>query len=622
MSKKLFIAVSTAIMLMTAAAFANPTRYEAQDAATQGNLEFCADLPETSQVPCKAVWAEASGGHYVMMREGELTFSGITVAEEGFYTIWANYSQTCDATKNQNLIINGVSQGEITFPATGDGYDVAGETCGPLAFERTAVAVKVKLNAGANTIRITKSWGWIDLDYLEVSPFESEPFTLITQLVTPNASDNAKKIFQFLRENFQKKVISGVMTGDVMVNNSSPACNIDNQPEMSHVKTVSDKFPAMMGIDFMHSTGKDSEGLWFRAYHEATMSLAEEIFTKGGMPIYCWHWKDPLKNVESSAFYTDRTDFNFTNAFTDNTYETFNTSSPEYIAMLADIDFIAGELKKLADKNIPILWRPLHEAAGTWFWWGAHGPKPLAQLWRFMFDRMVNHHGLNNLIWVWTTEENGRELEWYPGDAYVDIISRDWYPYPNQQAKEHGSLAKNFENIKSLFGTNKIIALAENGPIPHPDSLINDQAHWSWFMTWNRYFTNQVNTAADWNYVMNHDYVITLEDMAAIVGPSWANYELGASSVRNTNAAARRTAGHGSVSARGLRGALEIRLNGVDAQSIELFNLKGSRIAVLSNDRLTSGNHRFAVKGLARQMSFVRVRTVDGRITTLPVRIE
>ena len=31
--------------------------------------------------------------------------------------------------------------------------------------------------------------------------------------------------------------------------------------------------------------------------------------------------------------------------------------------------------------------------------------------------------GINNLIWVWTTETN--DDTWYPGDEYVDIIGQN-----------------------------------------------------------------------------------------------------------------------------------------------------------------------------------------------------
>lgn len=37
---------------------------------------------------------------------------------------------------------------------------------------------------------------------------------------------------------------------------------------------------------------------------------------------------------------------------------------------------------------------------------GEQGPKQTIRLYRLMYDRLVNHHHLNNLLWVWTTEAN------------------------------------------------------------------------------------------------------------------------------------------------------------------------------------------------------------------------
>ena len=65
-------------------------------------------------------------------------------------------------------------------------------------------------------------------------------------------------------------------------------------------------------------------------------------------------------------------------------------------------------------------------------------------------------------------------LDWYPGDEYVDIIGRDYYYYPREA--NHGSLVASFEKVKEIFNGRKIIALTENGSIPHPDSLIGDEA--------------------------------------------------------------------------------------------------------------------------------------------------
>jgi mannan endo-1,4-beta-mannosidase len=594
------ILIATSAVLVTAASVFSADKYEAETFVTN-----------ETQTP-KVALASASGGYYVQMKEGDLTFT-VSAAEAGFYTVWAYYSQTYADSKTQNLVVNGSQAGTIAFPATGED--------GAPVFKLLKAVGKVRLKAGSNTLAITKSWGWVDIDYIEVGPYVPAPFTVSGSLVTPNASQGARKVYGFIRDNFQKKIISGVMTENVTQNdgNYTPHTHA-SQPEMAHIYSASGKFPALMGLDFMHGTGEqarrpDGKGDWFIGYNNAAIALAETFYKAGGIPIFCWHWRDPLKqSTNDQSFYTKEVTFDLTKAFTNSTYEAFNVNSAEYKGLMEDIDTVASFLKRLADKNVPVLWRPLHEAAGGWFWWGAKGPKPCAQLYRLMFDRFVNHHGLKNLIWVWTTEESGRELEWYPGDEYVDIVGRDYYPSPDQGARATGSLVSSFENIKEIFGARKIITLSENGSVPYPDSLKNDGAEWSWFMSWNGRFATDVNTRADWNHIMNHSYVITLENM-----PGWDNYTPTSVSKSVSNGAAAR---HVSLSVRGERGSLELNIKGMGAQTVELFNLRGSRVAVLSKNKLGEGVHRFAVKGIAKQMCFVRVTSVDKKVVTLPVRIE
>ena len=132
--------------------------------------------------------------------------------------------------------------------------------------------------------------------------------------------------------------------------------------------------------------------------------MPRNYYNRNGIPALCWHWRDPLRKTE--AFYTKDTDFDVS--------KISDPNSAEYIAMVKDIDYISGLLKKLQDDDIPVLWRPLHEASGGWFWWGAKGAESCKKLYRLMYDRMVNYHGLNNLIWVWTSQQN--DMSWYPGD--------------------------------------------------------------------------------------------------------------------------------------------------------------------------------------------------------------
>ncbi|MBN2037020.1 MAG: hypothetical protein JW768_09790 [Chitinispirillaceae bacterium] len=564
---------------------ASPTRYEAEDAIVDINMvEKVAD-------------AAASGGYYVNMKEGALSFS-VTMGSAGFYTLWACYSEPFDAGgKIQNLTVNGASKGQISFPL-----------CSSLVTIKASA--KIKLGAGSNTIGIVKSWGWVNIDYIELTPYVETPFSISPALVTPNASLNARKMYGFLREHFQKKIISGVMTNTVMRNDGRYTPDtVEEQTEVAWIINASGKTPALLGLDFMHGTGKESDNEWHQGYTRATVALAENIFKKGGFPAYCWHWKDPSKTVE--AFYSKSSgnppyvEFSLNKAFVDSTTcAAFNTGGAEYRAILGDIDTVAAYLKILADKKIPVLWRPMHEASGKWFWWGYSGAKACVALYKLMFDRMVRHHGLDNLIWVWTTDEAGDAADWYPGDAYVDLVGRDYYYYPREA--NHGSLVASFEKVKEIYGGRKMIALTENGSIPHPDSLTGDGAAWSYFMPWYGDYTMDGwahdNTAADWNAIMNHSYVITLDEM-----PGWDKYIVPVTGER-------RRLERSSVSINQRQNAVEIRLIGARVNSVELCDLKGSRVAVLHKGTLHSGTYRFSLKGTAPSLYVLRVCGTSGEI--------
>jgi mannan endo-1,4-beta-mannosidase len=355
--------------------------------------------------------------------------------------------------------------------------------------------------------------------YIDVKPYENTPFNLDKNLVNANANEAAKKMFAFMQEKFQNKIISGVMTADVLNNNTNGALALNDQPEVKHIRSNSgNKTPALVGFDFMHGTGKeynDNNGGWNLHYTNATIALAKELYQKGGIPHYCWHWRDPLKN--DKGFYSpnsngsDKTTFDLTKACASTSCAAWNTNSNEYKGMVEDIDKVADYLKELQTAGVAVLWRPVHEASGGWFWWGAKGAAAFKLLYELIYSRLTTHHGLNNLIWVWNSE--GADPDWYPGDNRVDIIGRDTY------VDNHGSLIGEFEKLKNLFGTKKMIALSENGPVPYPANLVDDNAGWSFFMPWYGQYTTQQNTTSDWRTIMGHNYVITLEDM-----PGWSAY--------------------------------------------------------------------------------------------------
>ena len=208
---------------------------------------------------------------------------------------------------------------------------------------------------------------------------------------------------------------------------------------------------------------------------------------------------DPNKDY---AFYKPDTEFDATNATVEGTWE--NKVFTE------DLKNAAAYLKLLRDADIPVLWRPFHEAAGGWFWWGKDAAS-FKSLWIAMFNYFKTE-GLDNLIWVWTTE--GNDADWYPGDQYVDIVGRDVYN------KETADCVSEYTSIAENYG-NKIVSLSECGTV----GLISEQwasgARWSWFMPWYD-GTNEDGSPvvhadeAWWKDAMSQEFVVSREELPSM----------------------------------------------------------------------------------------------------------
>ncbi|MBL7968762.1 MAG: discoidin domain-containing protein [Prolixibacteraceae bacterium] len=296
------------------------------------------------------------------------------------------------------------------------------------------------------------------------------------QLYNPNASaaQNKATLQKFLGDVYGKKIISGQM----------------NDKYLSYiVETTGGKSPAMMGYDFngicpSQGGNKDAE------------KAINWVKNKGGIAQFQWHWISP--NADGD-FYSSN--FKLGAALND-------TTSTSYKNMIRDIDLVAGEMKKMKDAGVPILWRPLHEAEGKWFWWGMSGGDACKKLYRLIYDRMVNKFKLDNLIWVWTSYGKTKE-NWYPGDDVVDMIVWD-YPDYNPSG---GSWAQ----YQQLFGgKGKLFGIGEDGKLTDPAVLATQG--WLYFMTWS-YMVEDPSVKdgknpKDWlKQVYNDSRVITLDDL-------------------------------------------------------------------------------------------------------------
>ena len=317
-------------------------------------------------------------------------------------------------------------------------------------------------------------------------------------------SPEAENLLQYLKEIEGEKTLSGT------------TANVNwNINEAKWVYKHTGKWPALNFFDFIH--------LPFSPANWIDYSNVTEVVNwhrNGGIVGCMWHWNMPTNDGQDWTCTpgTGNKETGF------DVRKIFEPESAEYKQMMNDIDKVASTLKKLNQRKIPVLWRPLHEAGGMWFWWGLDA-NACNELWRVMYDRLTNYHGLNNLIWVWTSaaawnRPYSEGYKWYPGDEYVDIVGIDIYN--NNSASNIFSTCYKMLRKKS---PDKLIALTECGNLAPIGQQWKIGARWLFFAPWYDYErTNNISSEAFkstdhascnvewWNEAFSHDYVLTRDE--------------------------------------------------------------------------------------------------------------
>lgn len=273
-------------------------------------------------------------------------------------------------------------------------------------------------------------------------------------------------ILNFLEETAGRKIITGQHT------------QTNPMEEIDYIREVTGAEPLLLGFELLSYSpninyeDSDEDCLTEVYENRGTVETALDwAKNTNGIVTLTFHWFSPIGGRDKS-FYSKNTDFDAEKILMENT--------PERDAFYRDMDVIAEQLRKFQEADVPVLWRPFHEAEGDWFWWGAKGPGVASKLYCMMFEYYTNVLHLDNLLWVW----NCPIKEAYPGDAYVDVISVDIY----LEKYEKTDYYKEYKNLVNQTSSNKVAALAEIGYLP--DIALLEQSHvpWAYYMTWSKGF--------------------------------------------------------------------------------------------------------------------------------------
>ena len=306
--------------------------------------------------------------------------------------------------------------------------------------------------------------------------------------VNINATPEARKLLEKLYSIRGKHIIAGHH-------------NYVDRPDtfLHRVKELTGKTPEVYGLDFIN--------YYREGYAEELVKEAHKKFMDGYIVTLMWHagrpqddppfgWKESIQGKMTDEQWKDL----------------ITPGTLLHARWTAQVDTVAFWLKKLQALGVPVLWRPYHEANGVWFWWGNRkGENGSARLYTMMFDRFVNYHKLNNLIWVWNTNAPRQLLndeayayeDYFPGLETIDVLATDIY-HSDYRQSHHDELVQ--------LGQGKLIALGEVGEVPGPD-VLERQPMWAWFMVWSN-FVNTHNTPEQIRQLYHYPTILTHENFS------------------------------------------------------------------------------------------------------------
>lgn len=400
----------------------------------------------------------------------------------GLYKVAIGYNAPY-GNKGFELTLNGVAAAG-TLTSNGSAYG-------------QAEAGTFLLPASSSTIVVKNGWGYFNLDYLELTPTTvAPPAAVPATLSDPLATPAARALLAYLRSQQGTKMLAG--------QHADPQNKL---ADIGYIVGKTGKEPALGSFDLIeYSPSRRQYGADPTGHAEQYLAWAAQDQYRGIVSLM-WHWNAPADLINSNTnpwwrgFYTDASTFDIDAALRDST-------GVRYGLLLRDIDSIAVQLKKFQRADVPVLWRPLHEAPGAFFWWGAKGPAAYKALWRLLYRRLTRTHQLHNLIWVYSTTQNP-PADWYPGDAFVDIAGPDLY------LAASANMSGDWQGFQSQVGGRKLVALTETGNLPDPTNVRAFATWWAWFSVWSGDFIRQQPDALLQRVYADAD-VITRDEL-----PNW-----------------------------------------------------------------------------------------------------
>ena len=190
----------------------------------------------------------------------------------------------------------------------------------------------------------------------------------------------------------------------------------------SDVFEVVKDYPAVCGWDLGGIELNDSSNI-DKIPFRLIRSLIKEQHQRGGINAISWHPRNPENDKDTWTVGGHVVASVLPGGANHEKYTGWLDHAADFLLSVRDDD---GQL-------IPVIFRPLHEHTGSWFWWGKDWctPNEYRTLWRFIHEYFTGK-GLNNLVWAYSPGSEGDATEYmerFPGREYTDMLGLDIYQF-------------------------------------------------------------------------------------------------------------------------------------------------------------------------------------------------
>lgn len=297
-------------------------------------------------------------------------------------------------------------------------------------------------------------------------------------MTDPDASNSAKALYAYLQ---------GLTESDQVLfgHQNDVSRSVGTKDALGDVHDVTGSVSGIFGIDSLALFGSEAGGTDAKSALENSINYSKKAAENGAIVTLSAHMPNftsaKIKDNGDGTYDFFDCNFNESKDLSGDSLKKILPGGEKNKVFTAYLDTIATYANKLQESNIPVIFRPLHENTGGWFWWGTGNTAESYKSLYAYTREYLESKGVHNMLYVYSPngpmETEEEYMSRYPGDAYVDILAFDYYndfnTYPaeadtsffnhlDQTCQVVSSIAKKHDKLAAISETG-VRVMKENG---------------------------------------------------------------------------------------------------------------------------------------------------------------